>query len=75
MQKLITKEIDAQLRATDQRPLDPRDFAADQTPPRDHERDRQLIDARIHSPKRSTTPQQDVNDCPLFVAANEPRLI
>jgi hypothetical protein len=47
----------------------------DQTPPRDHERERQLIDARIHSPKRSTTPQQDVNDCPLFVAANEPRLI
>jgi hypothetical protein len=47
----------------------------DQTPPRDHERERAELEARIRSPKRSTTPQQDVNDCPLFIATNEPRLI
>lgn len=47
----------------------------DQTPRRDRERDRMELEARIRSPKRSTAPQQDVNECPLFVAANEPRLI
>lgn len=45
----------------------------DQPPPRDPERDRREIDARIRSPKRSTTDQADAAHLPLFVAANEPR--
>lgn len=47
---------------------------ADQVP-RDLGRERAWMEIRAKSPKRSTQPQQDVNDCPLFIAANEPNLL
>jgi hypothetical protein len=39
------------------------------------ERNRQILKLRLSSPKRSPQPQDDASACPLFVAANEPRLI
>lgn len=38
------------------------------------DRDRQLVALQLASPKRARAPQHDTSDCPLFVAANEPRL-
>lgn len=49
----------------------------DQAEPRDPGRERTWMEIRAKSPMRarSTTPVADVNECPLFIAANEPRLI
>ncbi|MCH2239336.1 MAG: hypothetical protein MK060_15760 [Blastomonas sp.] len=41
----------------------------------DPERDRQIVELRLKSPNRSTHPQHDASDCPLFRAADEPRLL
>lgn len=41
----------------------------------DPERDRQIVRLRLQSPHRSTKPQHDTSDCPLFRAADEPRLL
>jgi hypothetical protein len=41
----------------------------------DPERDRQIVALRSASPNRSRAPQHDTSDCPLFRAADEPRLI
>jgi hypothetical protein len=50
-------------------------LAPEQPRPRDVERERAVIAARLSSPKRSTVDQADAAHLPLFVAANEPRLI
>lgn len=43
-------------------------------PPRDDSRDRAWMEIRAKSPMRarSFVPVADVNECPLFIAANEP---
>lgn len=43
--------------------------------PRDTERERIEIALRLEAPKRSPVAQADVDHTPLFVAANEPRMI
>lgn len=49
----------------------------DQAPqPRDTARDRAWMEIRAKSSLRSKgKPVEDVNECPLFVAANEPPLL
>lgn len=49
---------------------------SDQPKPRDLERERAEIEARIRSPKRpGNVAAADVNHLPLFIAANEPNLL
>lgn len=43
--------------------------------PRDTERERATIEARLSAPKLSTTDQADSAHLPLFIAANEPRFL
>lgn len=50
------------------------------TAPRDETRQQLEIRLRLASPKRGNpgailAPQADASDCPLFCAANEPRLL
>jgi hypothetical protein len=49
-------------------------FSANVTPGMT-ERERELVRLRLASPVRARADQRDVNDCPLFVAANEPRFL
>lgn len=51
------------------------DLFPQQPTPADTERDRQIVDILLRSPNRSRAPQHDTSDCPLFRAADEPRLI
>lgn len=44
----------------------------DIAPPRDRERDCQVIALRLASPKRSAAEQHDASSLALFIAANEP---
>lgn len=46
-----------------------------QEQPADIERDRQIVKILLKSPNRSRAPQHDASDCPLFRAADEPRLL
>lgn len=46
-----------------------------QEQPADTERDRQIVKILLNSPNRSRAPQHDTSECPLFRAADEPRLI
>jgi hypothetical protein len=39
------------------------------------EHDRQIVSILLRSPLKSTHPQHDASDCPLFRAADEPRLL
>lgn len=39
------------------------------------DRNRQLLELRAKAPKRAAAPQADAGHLPLFIAANEPRLI
>lgn len=50
------------------------DLAAEIKARPDQERAREIVRLRLASPKRGAVPQSDADDCPLFIAANEPGL-
>jgi hypothetical protein len=49
-------------------------FEDDRPTPRDPARERAWCELRAGSKLRPRKDQEDVNDCPLFIAANEPKL-